>query len=77
MKPTMLVIDDKAIIRMDLVDVAHDAGFQTVEAENASEALRILETRDDILVVFTDIGMPGQMMALNWRIWCATGGRLP
>lgn len=64
MKPMMLVIDDEPLVRMDLVDMARDAGFETLEAGNASEALTILESRDDIRVVFTDIRMPGAMDGL-------------
>jgi two-component system, response regulator PdtaR len=37
------------------------AGFEPLEAENADEAIRILEARSDIHLVFTDVGMPGTM----------------
>jgi CheY-like chemotaxis protein len=41
--------------------VAEDAGFEAIEAADADEAVRILESRDDIRLVFTDIDMPGSM----------------
>jgi CheY-like chemotaxis protein len=34
-------------------------GFGVVEAENADAALKLLETRDDVRLLFTDIQMPG------------------
>ena len=36
-----------------------DDGFDVVEAENADAALKLLETRDDVRLLFTDIRMPG------------------
>lgn len=64
MKPLMLVVDDEPIMRMDLAGMAEEAGFETVEAGNAADALAILEMRDDIRAVFTDIRMPGHMDGL-------------
>ncbi len=42
-----------------------DAGFEVIEAADADEAIRILESRTDIRVVFTDIQMPGSMDGLK------------
>ena len=78
MKPIMLVVDDEPIVRMDLAGMAEEAGFETVEAGSAADALAILETRDDVRAVFTDIRMPGDMDGLvSWLIWCETDGHLP
>lgn len=38
-----------------------DAGFDVLEAANASEALQLLETTDNIELVFTDVEMPGAL----------------
>ncbi len=46
---------------MAAVDMVEDAGFEAVEAADATEAVRILETRLDIRIVFTDIDMPRGM----------------
>lgn len=64
MKPIMLVVEDELFVRMDFVDQAKGAGFETVEAGSAAEAVGILEGRNDIRVVFTDIRMPGDMDGL-------------
>ncbi len=59
--PVLLIVEDEPLLRMMAVDLAHDAGFETVEAANADDAVAILETRTDIRIVFTDIDMPGSM----------------
>jgi CheY-like chemotaxis protein len=38
-----------------------DAGFEPIWATDADEAIAILESRDDIHIIFTDINMPGSM----------------
>ena len=46
---------------MGAVDLLTEAGFQVVEAESADEAIRVLKSRPDIHLAFTDVGMPGTM----------------
>jgi CheY-like chemotaxis protein len=53
-KIVVLVVEDEALIRLGTLQMLEDAGFEAVEAVNADEALKLLESRDDILVVFTD-----------------------
>ena len=60
----VLVVEDDLIVRMDIVDSLEEAGFKSVEAGSASEAISVLESRSDIRVVFTDIEMPGTMDGL-------------
>ena len=43
-------------IRVPVVLVVED---EPLEAANAAEAIALLESRDDIRIVFTDIDMPG------------------
>ena len=59
--PVVLVVEDEPLLRMHAVDMIEAAGFAVVEASNADEAVRLLEARMDIRVVFTDIDMPGSM----------------
>ena len=47
------------------VNLVEDAGFIVIEVANADEAIAILESRKDIRIVFTDIGMPGSMDGLK------------
>lgn len=60
-KAVILVVEDQAIIRMGAVALVVDAGYEALEAENADEAIRNLESRTDIRLVFTDVDMPGTM----------------
>lgn len=60
-KPVVLVVDDELLARIAIVGEIEDAGFEVLEAGNADEAVRILESRKDVRIVFTDIQMPGSM----------------
>ena len=61
----VLVVEDDALLRMHAAEIIEEAGFQVVEAENADEAIRMLESRADIRIIFTDIDMPGSMNGLK------------
>ena len=63
--PVILIVEDEPLIRQGAVRTIEDAGFEVIEAANADEAIRILESRRDIRVVFTDIHMPGSMDGLK------------
>ena len=54
-KAVILVVEDEALIRMGTVQLLEDAGYTVLEAWNADVALRVLNNRNDILAVFTDI----------------------
>lgn len=73
--PVVLVVEDEALLRMNAVEMIEDAGFQALDAADADEAITILETRDDIRVVFTDIDMPGSMDGI--KLAQAVRGRWP
>jgi CheY-like chemotaxis protein len=57
----VLVVEDEPFTRMHAVITIENAGYNVIEAGNADEAIVILETREDIRVVVTDIEMPGSM----------------
>ena len=63
--PVILIVEDEPLIRQGAVRTIEDAGFEVIEAANADEAIRILESRRDIRVVFTDVHMPGSMDGLK------------
>ena len=60
-KAVVLVVEDSMIIRMGAVDLVLSAGYEALEACDADEAIRILESRNDVDLVFTDVQMPGTM----------------
>jgi len=61
----VLVVEDEMLLRMRAVDMVEDAGYASVEAVDADEAVAILESRSDIALMFTDIQMPGSMDGLG------------
>jgi CheY-like chemotaxis protein len=74
-RPVILVVEDEAFLRMNAVEMIEAAGFIALEAANADQAIEILESRDDIQVMFTDIQMPGSMDGL--KLARAVRGRWP
>jgi CheY-like chemotaxis protein len=55
----LLVVEDDVLVRMTLVDVLTDDGFDVIEAEDATQALDMICTRSDIAAMLTDINLPG------------------
>ena len=82
----VLVVDDEVFARLLAVQIFLDQGFTVLEAENAEEALDVLDRNDDVCLLFTDISMPGGLDGLqliervrqDWpHISCiATSGRV-
>jgi len=60
-RAVVLVVEDSAIIRMGAVDLVLSVGYEALEASDADAAIRILESRNDVDLVFTDVQMPGTM----------------
>jgi CheY-like chemotaxis protein len=63
--PLVLVVEDEPLLLMHAVSLLEEAGFDTLEASSADEAIALLETRNDIRIVFTDINLPGSMDGLR------------
>lgn len=62
---TVLVVEDEALIRMDIALQLEDRGFTVLEAASAKQALQILISDPAIQVMFTDVDMPGDMDGLK------------
>src|SRR5271156_6422640 len=74
----VLIVEDDFLIRANAVDIIEEAGFRVDEASNADAAIRILEQRRNVGVVFTDVHMPGTLNGLDLarlveRRWPGTG----
>jgi two-component system, response regulator PdtaR len=63
--PTVLVVEDETLIRELVSEELSEAGFEVLQVGNASQAIEILEARQDIHLIFTDIDMPGSMDGLK------------
>lgn len=61
----VLVVEDEALVRMVTVEIVELAGYDVIEAADADEAVAILEARSDVVLVVTDVDMPGSMDGLK------------
>jgi PAS domain S-box-containing protein len=58
---TILVVEDDALVRKYVVTQIASLGYATLQAANAAEALKIVESGVPIDLLFTDVIMPGGM----------------
>ena len=72
---TVLIVEDEAILRLELTGRLTEMGLTVLSADNADEALVLLDTHREIKVMFTDIKMPGSMDGV--RLAHHTHGRWP
>lgn len=73
-RPVVLVVEDSPMIRMGAIDLVLSAGYEALEAGDADEAIRVLESRDGISLVFTDVQMPGTMDGIKLSHYIRLGG---
>ena len=59
--PTVLIVEDEPIVRFYESELAEGAGFLTLTAANADEALRELEGLVAIEILLTDVSMSGAL----------------
>jgi two-component system, response regulator PdtaR len=64
-KPVVLIAEDEPLLRLQASDLLEDHGFEVVEAEDAAGALRAMENRPDVHLLFTDIQMPGRLDGMD------------
>ena len=57
--PTVLIVDDEPLIRLSAIDVARDAGYDTLAASSYEQAMGMIEDMPEIDMLFTDIRMAG------------------
>lgn len=62
---TVLIVEDEPFVRFVARDILEDAGFTVIEVAEAAEALAMLEAHPDIVLIFTDIHMPGSIDGLE------------
>ena len=58
---TVLVVEDDTLVRRYVMTQIESLGYTTLEAANASDALRIIDDVPAIDLLFTDVIMPGTM----------------
>jgi signal transduction histidine kinase len=55
----ILVVEDEDDVRSFVVETLRDLGYEVIGAAEGARALAVLDNRDDIDLLFTDVGLPG------------------
>ncbi|SPB17226.1 PAS/PAC sensor hybrid histidine kinase [Caballeronia novacaledonica] len=58
---TILIVDDEPSVRMLIVDVLEEAGYQVIEAADSVAGLKLLQSNVRIDLLISDVGLPGGM----------------
>jgi signal transduction histidine kinase/ActR/RegA family two-component response regulator len=56
---TLLVVEDDAEVRKLAIDMLGELGYTTIASENAVEALAMIDAHPEIVLMLTDVVMPG------------------
>jgi DNA-binding NtrC family response regulator len=62
---TILVVEAEALVRFDVVAFFEERGWRVYEAEDADQAIQVLDERNDIRVVLIDATVSGHMDGLK------------
>lgn len=57
--PQILVVEDDELTREFVVDLIQSFGYAVAAASEAMEAMKTIEETPSIVLVFTDVAMPG------------------
>lgn len=58
--PTILLVDDEPFILDEVASLLESEGYCVVTADNYSQALTLVEQHPSLLLVITDMRMPGK-----------------
>jgi len=65
-KPTtVLIVEDEAIVRLELTTQLNEMGYIALAAGDADQAIALLDRHPEISILVTDIRMPGSMDGLR------------
>jgi signal transduction histidine kinase len=71
----VLIVDDEPTVRMLVSDILQELGYNSIEASDGASGLQILQSKERIDLLITDVGLPGglngRQMADAARIWRA------
>jgi PAS domain S-box-containing protein len=57
----VMVVDDEPTVRMLVVEVAQELGYDVIEAMDGPSAMRLMDASPAIDLLITDVGLPGGM----------------
>src|SRR5580698_2773423 len=58
---TIVVVDDDAVVQLELQDWLTELGLTVLTADNADEAIELLDSHPEVRLLLTDIAMPGSI----------------
>ena len=61
----ILVVEDEPLLCLDISDALSAKGYEVIAVTNADDAIKVLEFRNDIHTIFTDIDLPGSTDGLK------------
>lgn len=65
----VLVVEDEAAVRLLIVMHLEESGFCVIEAASAEQAIGLLTEDEAVVLVFSDIQMPGEMDGVDLARW--------
>ena len=68
-RAVVLIVEDEPLVRMMVIELFEDEGFEVLEAADADQALTILGDRRDVGLLFTDVEMPGSLDGYALARW--------
>jgi two-component system, response regulator PdtaR len=66
---TILIVEDEAFVRLDAADSLRKDGYRVYEAANASDAMKSLQSRVTVDLLFTDINLGKGMNGIELAMW--------
>lgn len=69
-RPRVLVVEDEALVRLDLARALSESGFDVIEVGNADDALAVLSASTEVAVMITDVELFGSVDGVNlaWAV---------
>ena len=61
----IVVVEDEPLLSLDISDALSAKGHEVIAVPNADDAIKVLEFRNDIHTIFTDIDLPGSTDGLE------------
>jgi CheY-like chemotaxis protein len=65
---SILIVEDEVLTSEYLEFVLQEAGYEVIPAASADEAIAVLEHRDDVDLIVTDINLPGGLNGLQLAV---------
>ncbi len=68
-RAVVLIVEDEPLVRMMVIELFQDEGFEVLEAADADQALAVFDRRPDVALLFTDVEMPGSIDGYALARW--------